>query len=295
MRSASRTTGGATARSTVRTGQTSRHPVPRESAGTGSSSARTITAPLSLQSATAATTVGTGVMRRTVTISVPSMNLSARSQAAASLEHGSVMGTGTAWMGRTRQRIFATRGPVMLRRSSSVGMASASPNCGTVTTTTIVGMTQTSQRTSVGTATVQLDGAGVPAQPTTGVFPSGCSVTGRTTVGTALMRWPTTAPAVRTRATSPAETSDVCPSAGSVTLRMIAVTTVTRATRCALVATGSAQSQSSSAPMINASQDVGGATMMMTAAMDQTKQAARNTPAPQKGSSASPDTASRRN
>merc|ERR1719193_1045520 len=91
--------GAATAPWTVQTGQMSRLRARRESAGTVSSSVRTIIAPLSLQSATGGTIVGIGVMRKTATMSVRSTSSSARSRVVASLVPGSVMEMPTVWMG----------------------------------------------------------------------------------------------------------------------------------------------------------------------------------------------------
>merc|ERR1719507_623517 len=158
-----------------------------------------------------------------------SMSSSARNLVVASLVLGSVMEMPTAWMARTKQRTFATSGRAMMRRNSSAEMESASPSCGTVTTTTTVGMTQTSQLTCAETETVQLAGDDAQVRPTTDASLNGCSAMARMTAETEQTRWLRTARDARTRETSLVETSAVCPNAGCVTLRMTAATTPTRA------------------------------------------------------------------
>merc|ERR1719220_173988 len=228
MRNASRTIGAAMAPSTVRTGQTSRLRARRESAGTVSSSVRTIIAPLSLQSATGETIVGIGVMRKTATMSVRSTSSSARSPVVASLVPGSVMEMPTVWTARTKQRTCATSGPAMMRPNSSAETESAFPSCGTVTTTTTAGMTRTSQLTSAETEIAQLAGDDAQVRPTTDASLNGCSAMARMTAETELTRWLKTARDARTRETSLVEISAVCPNVGCVTLRMTAETELTR-------------------------------------------------------------------
>merc|ERR1719193_627546 len=293
-RNASLTIGAATAPSTVQTGQMSRLRARRESAGTVSSSVRTIIAPLSLQSATGGTIVGIGVMRKTATMSVRSTSSSARSRVVASLELGSVMEMPTVWMARTKLRICATNAPVMTRLNSSVETESAFPSCGTVTTTTIVGMTQTSPLTSVATETAQLAGDDAQVQPTTDASLNGCSAMARMTVETEQTRWLRTAHDARTKETSLAEISAVCPNVGCVTLRMTAVTTLTREMSCVQDDTGSAQNLSSNAAMTNAFLEDGAVTTTMIVVMGRMRTNARSTHARRRGSSVPPATVSRR-
>merc|ERR1719237_1169945 len=293
-RNASRTIGAAMAPSTVRTGQTSRLRARRESAGTVSSSARTIIAPLSLQSATGGTIVGIGVMRKTATMSVRSTSSSARSPVVASLVPGSVMEMPTVWTAQTKQRTCATSGPAMMRLNSSAETESASPSCGTVTTTTTVGMTQTSQLTSAETEIAQLAGDDAQVRPTTDASLNGCSATARMTAGTEQTRWLRTAHDARTRETSLVETSAVCPNVGCVTLRMTAATTLTREMSCVQDDTGSARNLSSSAAMTNAFLEDGAVTTTMIVVTVRMRTNVRSTPARRRGSSVPLATASRR-
>merc|ERR1719266_2017173 len=231
-RNASRTIGAATAPWTVQTGQMSRLRARRESAGTVSSSVRTIIAPLSLQSATGGTIVGIGVMRKTATMSVQSMSSSARSRVVASLVPGSVMEMPTVWMARTKLRICATNAPAMMRQNSSVETESAFPSCGTVTTTTTVGMTRTSPLTSAVTEIAQLAGDDAQVRPTTDASLNGCSAMARMTAEMEQTRWLRTAQVRPTTDASLNGCSAVYPNVGCVTLRMTAVTTLMKEMSC---------------------------------------------------------------
>merc|ERR1719507_368291 len=223
-----------------------------------------------------------------------SMSSSARNLVVASLVLGSVMEMPTAWMARTKQRTFATSGPATMRRNSSAEMESASPSCGTVTTTTTVGMTQTSQPTSAETETAQLAGDDAQVRPTTDASLNGCSAMARMTAETELTRWLKTARDARTRETSLVEISAVCPNVGCVTLKMTAATTLTREMSCVQEDTGSAQNLSSSAAMINAFLEDGAVTTTMIVATGRMKTNARSTHAHRRGSSVPLATASRR-
>merc|ERR550519_2671964 len=182
----------------------------------------------------------------------------------------------------------------MMRRNSSAEMESASPSCGTVTTTTTVGMTQTSQLASAETEIAQLAGDDAQVQPTTDASLNGCSAMARMTAEMEQTRWLRTVHDVRTRETSLVEISAVCPNVGCVTLRMTAATTLTREMSCVLDDTGSARNLSSSAVMINAFLEDGAVTMTMIVVTGRMKTNARSTHARRRGSSVPLATASRR-
>merc|ERR1719391_560975 len=155
-------------------------------------------------------------------------------------------------------------------------------------------MTQTSQLTSAATETAQLAGDDAQVRPTTDASLNGCSAMARMTAETELTRWLRTAHDARTRETSLAEISAVCPNVGCVTLRMTAGTTLTREMSCVQDEIGNARNLSSNAEMTNAFLEDGAVTTMMIVVMGRMRTNARNTHARQRGSSVPPATASRK-
>ena len=148
------------------------------------SSAKTTIAPWSPLFVMVETTVETTAMRKSAAMSAPNMSSSVPMENAFWVP-GNATETPTVWMDPTKMNAIcenATRRP-----NSRATTENASSNCGTVTLTTIAGMTVTSLLIFAVNETAQMDGGGARTTTTTDVFLSGCFVMEKMTAEMARM------------------------------------------------------------------------------------------------------------
>merc|ERR1719259_1468417 len=188
---------------------------------------------------------------------------------------------------------LARTGSVILKQNTNAITGTVSASNGIAMWTTIVAITLTNPRSSAVRRTARKAGSAAQEEPTTAASRSGCTAMGRPTAAMEAMSCPRTAPSVTRRETSSARTSAASPSAGSVTLRMTAVTTRTRRRKYAKISTENVQSLSSVARTRSVSLIGGAATLTTTVQISPTKKTVGNTHASQDTSSASQDTASK--
>ena len=178
----SHSTGNVMERKIVLMEQTSLVRVKRGSVNLDSSSAPIIIVRRPLRSAMGWMIAVTDRMRRTAIYPALRMNLNAILLVDVSWELGNVMEITTVATVPTKIRPFVTRELAILRRSLRARTGGVSRNRGIVIRIMIAGMDRMNLPTFAGRGIVRPDGGGVPNGATTDAYPSGSSVTAKTTV-----------------------------------------------------------------------------------------------------------------